>query len=473
MHDTSKLAHEKEVESHHEALVAHEALMEKLRKEIALADAFKAIVAAEVIFEKSADQDLESDGDFAQLQADVVKSEAAVSEGRQILKAAEAALSDLKDEQDSLMKQIPLLEEEKTAAAARRDFKAAGKASKQIKDATARLKECQEELSGEARERKDSALDDLVTLEKDMKEKKAVLNEQEREAGKAAMEKVAEKVKRLAETKNSVCGGAMDASGVQVVGAFVLNGQVEALMREGSAYGEKYGGWDAIAKELTESGVLDTTVTKSDIQSRSAPGVCPGGRPADDVDPEVIAKFRLATRRLQEMEEAIDAAVARDDFGTAEKLNEELEEIKVEWEAIDLTEAEIKMFEGGDDLEETQEAEVDEVNPVAVSEESSGAKDDISTDDNGDANSANASSDESESPEESDGGRSGYVSEEGTDLIDDSEPDEPESETASRKEQGEADTGKNAVVPEQEEEPDHQSASADGDDEKERRIYQH
>lgn len=466
MHDTSKLAHEKEVESHHKSLIAHEALMEKLRKEIALADAFKAIVAAEVVFEKSAEQDLESDGDFAQLQADVVKSEAAVSEGKQILKAAEAALSDLKDERDSLMKQIPLLEEEKTAAAARRDFKAAGSANKQIKDATARLKECQEKLSGEARERKDSALDQLVSLEKDLKEKKAVLNEQEKEAGRAAMEKVAEKVKRLAETKKSVCGGAMDASGVQVVGAFVLNGQVEALMREGSAYGEKYGGWDAIAEELTKSGVLDTTgVTKSGGQGRHSPEVCPGRRPPDDVDPEVITKFRLATRRLQEMEEAIDAAVARDDFDTAEKLNQELEEIKVEWEAIDLTEAEIKIFEGGEELEETEEAEADEDNPVPVSDET-GAKDDTSVDDNNDDHSNDDSSDESEHPEESDGGRSGYVSEEGTDLIDDSEPDDPQFESSSRKEKGGADNRENSVVPEQEEEPD-QSASADGDDEKE------
>jgi hypothetical protein len=165
------------------------------------------------------------------------------------------------------------------------------------------------------------------------------------------------------------------------------------------------------------------------------------------------------------MEEAIDAAVARDDFDTAEKLNQELEEIKVEWEAIDLTEAEIKIFEGGEELEETEEAEADEDNPVPVSDET-GAKDDTSVDDNNDDHSNDDSSDESEHPEESDGGRSGYVSEEGTDLIDDSEPDDPQFESSSRKEKGGADNRENSVVPEQEEEPD-QSASADGDDEKE------
>jgi len=419
-HDTAKVAHDNEVEAHHDALVAHDALMEKLRKEITLADAFRVIVATEVVFEKSADQDLESDGDFAQLQADVVKSEAAVSEGKQILKAADAALNDLKEERDTLMKQIPLLEERKTTAAEHRDYKAAGKASKQIKDATARLKECQEELSGEARDRKDAALGELVKLEEDLKAKQAVLNEQEKEAGKAAMEKVAAKIRRLAETKNSVCGGAMDACGIQAVGAYVLNGQVEALMREGSAYGEKFGGWDVIAEELKEAGVFDSTGATSWANKNGSTGdVSPGGRPADEVNPEVIAKFRNATRRLQEVEEAIDAAVARDDFEAAEELNEELEEIKVEWEAIDLTEAEIKVFEGGDELEETDEKVSDEDQPADVSDGSSGT-DESEDEEHRDSDSGGESSQYSESEEERNGGASGYVSEEGTELIDDS-----------------------------------------------------
>lgn len=419
-HDTAKLAHDKEVEAHHAALVAHDALMEKLRKEIALADAFKAIVAAEVVFEKTADQDLESDGEYAQLQADVVKSEAAVSEGRQILKAAEAALSELKEERDSLLKQIPLLEKTKTEAAACRDFKAAGKASKQIKDAKARLMECQEELSGEATERKDAAVEELTILEKDLKEKKAVLNEQEKEAGRHAMKMVADKIKRLAETKKSVCGGAMDAAGIQAVGAFVLNGQVEALMREGSACGEKYGGWDEIAEELTKTGVLDTigTARNSGTEGPTSSDVSPGGRPADEVDPEVIAKFRAATRRLQEVEEAINVAVAKDDFETADKLNEELEEIKVEWEAIDLTAAEIKIFEGDDDLEEIDEsAPKEEQQSEDVSVESS----DDQTEE--ELKSTGECSPESEPPQDANSGDSGYVSEEGTELIDDSNHD--------------------------------------------------
>ena len=425
--DTAKLAHDKEVEAHHKALVAHDALMEKLRKEITLADTFQAIVAKEVVFEKTTDKDLESDGDFAQLQADVVKSEAAVSEGRQILKAAEAVLNDLKNERDALIQQIPMLEETKTAAAARRDFKAAGKASKEIKEATARLKECQEELSGEARYRKDAALEDLVKLEADLRAKQAVLNEREKEAGKHAMEKVADKIRRLAETKMTVCGGAMDAGGIQAVGAYVLNGQVEALMREGSAYGEKFGGWDAIAEELAADGIFDITGATS--SGSSAEGdVSQGGRPADEVDPEVIAKFRDATRRLREVEDAIDAAVARDDFEAAEKLNEELEEIKVEWEAIDLTAAEIKIFEGGDESgagsvnSETDENAADENQPADISEVSS-EDEESEHEDYDDDSSAGDSPDQDKFPEDTNGGDSGYVSEEGTELIDDSEHD--------------------------------------------------
>eukprot|EP00978_Attheya_sp_CCMP212_P042626 scaffold263045_cov39-Attheya_sp.AAC.1 len=60
--------------------------MNRLNKEITLAGTFELIVA------KETDQDLESDGDFARLQAHVVKSEAAVSEQKQFLKAAGAAL---------------------------------------------------------------------------------------------------------------------------------------------------------------------------------------------------------------------------------------------------------------------------------------------------------------------------------------------------------------------------------------------
>lgn len=463
-HDTAKLTHDKEVEAHHAALVAHDALMEKLRKEITLADTFQAIVAKEVVFEKSADQDLESDGDFAQLQADVVKSEAAVSEGKQMLKAADAALSDLKEERDDLLTQIPVLEETKTAAAARRDFKAAGKASKQIKDATARLKECQEKLSGEARDRKDAALEELVKFEEDLKAKQAVLNEQEKEAGKHAMEKVADKIKRLAETQKSVCGGAMDAAGIQAVGAFVLNGQVEALMREGSAYGEKFGGWDAIAEELREAGVAPT----SNATSRSTADAA--GRPADEVDPDVIAKFRAATRRLQEAEEAIDAAVARDDFEAAEKLNEELEEIKVEWEAIDLTAAEIKVFESGEELEETEEKPADEHQPADVSVGSSGG-DATEDEENHDDDSAGESSHASETPEERNGGASGYVSEEGTELNDDSELDSAEEEAVEKHEEPVDNAEQDEEAAAEKEEPvesaeQYESDSADGDDEK-------
>jgi hypothetical protein len=441
-YESLKIFHEEEAKTHSAALLAHDELMNTLKKEITLAGTFESIVAKEVVFEKTADQDLESDGDFAQLQANVVNCEAAVSEGKQLLKAAEAALVALKDERDAILKRIPGLEETKNAAAARRDFKAAGKASKQIKDATSRLKECQEELSGEAMVRKDAALVELVKLEEDLKVKKAVANEKEKEAGKAAMETVAEKIKRLVETKHNVCGSENNQAGVQAVGAFVLNGQIAALVREGSAYGEKFGGWDAIVHELTDACILGTDQpTKSNGGERStSPAKEPTSespslskRPPGDVNPNIIALFRDATRRIQQAEEALDEAVAREDFGTAEELNELLEKIKVEWEAIDLTEAEIKIFAYDDDTEEvgtTNEAESEEGNaaeetqPSDLSEALDG--DDVEAldgddaeasdgEDESDANGSSSSENESESPGDEDSG--GYDSESGTELV--------------------------------------------------------
>lgn len=53
---------------------------------------------------------------------------------------------------------------------------------------------------------KDAALKELVKLEEDLKANRAIANEKEKEAGKAAMETVVEKIKRLVETKHNVCG---------------------------------------------------------------------------------------------------------------------------------------------------------------------------------------------------------------------------------------------------------------------------
>jgi hypothetical protein len=416
-YDSLKLAHEEEVKSHSKALLAHDVLMNRLKKEITLAGTFESIVAKEFVFDKSADQDLESGGDFAQLQADVVKCEAAVSEGRQLLKAAEAAFAALETECDSLERLIPGLEQTKNSAAARRDFKAAGNASKQIKEATARLKECHEELSGEARELKDAALHELVKLEEDLK---AVASEKEKKVGKAAMEMVAEEIRRLVETKASVCGSETDRTCIQAVGTFVLNGQIAALVREGSAYGEKYGGWDAIVHELTDACILGTDEPiKSDDGERTT-GVAKeptlesrslSKRPPDEVDPEIIALFRDATRRIQAAEEALDEAVAREDFETAEELNELLEKIKTEWEAIDLTEAEINIFELDDEEAgpaneaETEGNAAEETQPSDQSE----ASDAVETKEDEDDDS------ESSSVSESQGG---YESESGTELVD-------------------------------------------------------
>jgi hypothetical protein len=151
-------------------------------------------------------------------------------------------------------------------------------------------------------------------------------------------------------------------------------------------------------------------------------------RPPDDVNPKIIALFRDATRRIQQVEEALDEAVAREDFEKAEELNELLEKIKVEWEAIDLTEAEIKIFEYEDDTEEvgpTHEAEkaeryaAEESQPFDQAEASDAddveASDPVEAKDEGDDGSASSSSYETESSGLEDSG--GYDSESGTELV--------------------------------------------------------
>ena len=101
-------------------------------------------------------EDDEAEGNLAQLQADVVKCEAAVSEAKVLLKVASAVILNLETEHANLISQLPQYEAQKKEAAAKRDFKLAGKFLKVIKDATSRLKDCEEELLGEAAERKKS-----------------------------------------------------------------------------------------------------------------------------------------------------------------------------------------------------------------------------------------------------------------------------------------------------------------------------
>jgi chromosome segregation ATPase len=170
-HTRQKEAHEMQVQAHSTALLEHDALMNMLESELKLSKEFAEMVPTKIGFledeaanAQEKDDDDKKEGDLAQLQADVVKCEAAVSEAKILLKAATGFIRNLDSEYGQLIAKIPDLEAQKKAAAAKRDFKAAGKASKDIKDATARLKECEQELVGEAANRKSGAEEELWGL---------------------------------------------------------------------------------------------------------------------------------------------------------------------------------------------------------------------------------------------------------------------------------------------------------------------
>jgi hypothetical protein len=85
-------------------------------------------------------------------------------------------LLNLQTERDSL---IPQLKSLKKDAAAKRHFKSASKASKEIKDATARLKEGEEEQSGEAESKKKAAEEELALLDAELVRTRELANEKE------------------------------------------------------------------------------------------------------------------------------------------------------------------------------------------------------------------------------------------------------------------------------------------------------
>jgi hypothetical protein len=63
----------------------------------------------------------------------------------------------------------------------------------------------------------------------DSKEKRKLSDEKEKVSGLASMKSLANNIKRLIATKQSMCGDARENS-IQSVGAFVLESQIKAFM---------------------------------------------------------------------------------------------------------------------------------------------------------------------------------------------------------------------------------------------------
>jgi hypothetical protein len=373
--ERQKDAHETEVGEHSQSLLKHEELMSKLKNEISLAGTFERIVSKEVGFDELLKDNEETDGDLAQMHSEVVKCEAAVSKANDVLKAVNATLSALEEEHKKLIELIPELESEKKSAAARRDFKAASKASKEIKDATIRLKECLQELTCEAADRKIAAEEELKKMQAELEEKRKTTQEKEKVSGDAAMLVLAQKIKDLIATKRSICGNAAGTS-IQGIGRLVLDGQIDSLKMEGQTLGSKYGGWDELladieAAENAEAQEVDAVAAKEAAKDYGDLDADPSGSDTTCADEETtdaqgdperepvskltseekIAKFKELTSQLKDAEESLEAAVAKEEYEEAAELEDVFQQIQKALETLDLTDEEMDIAMGDDDPE--------------------------------------------------------------------------------------------------------------------------
>jgi hypothetical protein len=288
---------------------------------------------------------------LAQSQADVVKCEAAVSEAKILLKAATATINNLEAEHVNLIADIPTLEAQKKAAATKRDFKAASKASKEIKDATARLKECEEELVGEATEKKTAAAEELTKLDAELVATRKIAQAKEKVAGLSKMQALAKQIQHLGTTKKTLCGKTTSSeNSVRGVGALVLDGQIKALNDEGETLGSKYGGWS----ELVNGGLDDDA--EGEAEEEESPEAAPEPSKEEEAPPapapelddgltseERVAKVKDLIKRIQQAEQALEAAAAREDYDEAAELQEVFSNLQAELENVNLTDEESEL----------------------------------------------------------------------------------------------------------------------------------
>jgi hypothetical protein len=341
-----KEAHEAEVAAHSEALLQRNTILDEIDSNISVASTFQDIISQAVTFEHIREEDEEVDGKLAQIQADLVKCEAAVSEAAQLAKVAEATLVSLDGESRRLQEKLPKLEEEKSKAAAKRDFKTAGRASKEIKEFSARLQELEDKLIQEAKVRHKEAKASLEKVQKELEREQATANEKEKESGRAAMEKIATRIKALLHTKKKVCGKASPYS-VKGVGGLVLKGQIDALKLEGQSLGHKFGGWEGIFGVIDESEDGGEEVEEDEPaavphhqEESKAVEVTESSRPSEEVIPENVMKAKELNKKLAQVEADIDGAAEQEDFEKAAELDEILQDIKNKLEELDLTDAE-------------------------------------------------------------------------------------------------------------------------------------
>lgn len=99
-HDHLKSSHESAIKAHSEALTAHEEMMKIIQEEISTAEKVEEIIVSEIVEAETREAADEASSELRELQADVLKCEAAADEANQVLMAAKATVSNLRDELD-------------------------------------------------------------------------------------------------------------------------------------------------------------------------------------------------------------------------------------------------------------------------------------------------------------------------------------------------------------------------------------
>jgi hypothetical protein len=376
-HKRQKDAHDHQVQTHSDTLLAHEELTKTLESELKLSKEFSQIIPTQLGFmdeeSESEEKDDDDEGSLAQLKANVVKCEGAIDVAKKTLKMASMAIQNLQSERDMLVARIPELETQKKAAATGREFRAAAKFSKEIKDDTARIKVCEEELNGDTKAKKASAEANLRQLDLEFLEAKKIADAREKLSGEKRMKILGKKIAQLVKEKVEKCGESKsEGCSVKSVAARVLGGQIMVLVAEGQEIGSKYGGWDELMTSVDLDDKASTSSIKGETQDLNNSSVeqgdgqeKPGGGLTSE---ERLAKIKELLAKCSEMEMKVEEAADREDFEAAGELQETLDKINVEIEELDITDEECELLAGIDVID----AALDTVPPEQQQQEECG-----------------------------------------------------------------------------------------------------
>ena len=379
-HEHLKSSHESAIKAHSEALTAHEEMMKIIQEEISTAEKVEEIIVSEIVEAETREAADETSSELRELQADVLKCEAAADEANQVLMAAKATVNNLRDEIEQIEKQIPELEDQKKAAAASRDFKSAAKASKEIKDISARKERLQEELDDEAIGRQSAAETNFENIIGDLDAKKSLAEAQEKEGASKELENLGERISRMHAVKRQVCSG---ENTVESVAASVLDSEIEALKARGAALGAKFGGWDEGLAEINaqleaEAAAVAATDDEDDDAPTSTSPVADKqdeGSDDDNFDSEVnaqdeeenqlsreeaIVAYAQAKADLATAEQDLENAIENENYDAAAALDDTINALKVKMEKLGISEEDLSAEPTG-----TEEGEV----PTDVVEE--------------------------------------------------------------------------------------------------------